>query len=63
MQGMPLLFPLNYDRSADHLGGRGDLEQKGLPFGRGTKMGVLDRSFLRFLRASLDLGVQAKCSV
>jgi hypothetical protein len=60
---MTLLSPFNYDCGADHLGGCGDVEQEGLPFGGGTRMGVLVRSLLRFLRASSASSVHTKRSI
>jgi hypothetical protein len=63
MQGMSLFLSLNHDRGTDPLGGCGDVEQEGLPFGGGTRIGALERSLLRFLRASSASRVQTKHSV
>jgi hypothetical protein len=58
---MSFLLSLYHDSVAFLLGGCDYIEQEGLPFGRG--MGALERSFLRFSRASLASGIRAKRSI
>jgi hypothetical protein len=59
---MPFFSSLDYDRSADHLSGCGDVNQEGFSRSGGTKMGALERSAFKFPRASSASGVQVKRS-
>jgi hypothetical protein len=60
---MPFFLSLDYDRGADHLSGRGYVDQEGFSRGGGTKMGTFERSAFKFPRASSASGVQVKRSV
>jgi hypothetical protein len=55
-QGMSLLLHFNYDRSADHLGGCGDIEQEGFPFGRWHQDGCVCEEPLKVLEGFFSLG-------
>ena len=60
---MPLFSSFNHNRGANHLSGRGDVDQEGFSgSGGGTKMGAFVRSAFRFPRASSASGVQVKRS-
>jgi hypothetical protein len=61
-QCMPLFSSLDHNRGANHLSGRGDVDQEGFSGSGGTKMGVFVRSAFRFPRASSASGVQVKHS-
>jgi hypothetical protein len=60
---MPFFSSLDYDHGADHLSGRGYVDQEGFSCSGGTKMGAFERSAFKFPRASSASGVQVKRSV
>jgi hypothetical protein len=59
---MSFFSSLDYDCSADHLSGCGDVDQEGFSRSGGTKMGAFVRSAFKFPRVSSASGVQVKRS-